>query len=76
MSVGGKITCSVPGAALSKQVIPSRNIADDFHAQGQVDSEQNRVSEPTGSNVHEQVEKQRSQTHVNRNKQGTISSYP
>ena len=41
------------GAALSKQVIPSRNIADDFHAQGQVDSEQNRVSEPAGSTIPE-----------------------
>ena len=41
----GKITCSIPGAALSKQVIPSRNIADDFHAQGQVDSEQNGKAE-------------------------------
>lgn len=70
----GTITCTVLGAALSKQVIPTRNIADDFHAQGQVDSLQNMVSEPAGSTVHESGLKQRSQAHVNRNKQGTISS--
>ncbi len=72
----GKITCSVPRAALSKQVIPTRNVADDFHAQGQVDSEQNRVSEPAGSNIHAQVEQQRSQTYVNRNKQDPVSPDP
>ncbi len=74
----GTITCTVLGAALSKQVIPTRNIADDFHAQGQVDSEQNMVSEPAGSTVHEKVEKQRSQTHVynRRRKQGALSPHP
>ena len=53
------------------------NITDALHAQGQLDSEQKVVSEPVGSTVHEQVEKQRSQTHVtDRREHGAVSPYP
>ena len=52
----GKITCTVLGAALQKQVILSRNFADDFHPLWKVDSEQNMVSEPAGFTVHEKVD--------------------